>query len=91
VLPAQPCWFILDGNTHSARNPNENNAREILERHTLGANIFYDEMTFQELAKALIGRRMNLSTYCSGNIGGEVTFHNAQHDNTAKTLVFTCN
>lgn len=82
----------LDGNSNASGNPNENYARELLELHSLGVDVCYDENTIQELAKALTGWRVDVSTNCSTTNCGVVTFDNTKHDNTAKTLVFlTCN
>jgi len=75
----------LDGNVNIAGNPNENYARELLELHTLGVDVCYDESTIETMARALTGWRVNLS---GGSCCGEVTFNNSLHDNSAKTLVF---
>lgn len=75
----------LDGNANVNTNPNENYARELLELHTLGVDVCYEESTIETLARALTGWKVNLS---SGPCCGEVTFNNNHHDNSAKVLNF---
>lgn len=75
----------LDGNVNVAGNPNENYARELLELHTLGADVCYDESTIEVLARALTGWRVDLT---NGMNCGVVTFNNSLHDNSAKALSF---
>ena len=94
-----PAMLIyLDGNSNTKNKPNENYARELLELHTLGANVCYTELTIQELAKSLTGWKVDVSVDTSANCTGgpytcgAVTFNNADHDNTSKVLDFTgCN
>jgi len=94
-----PAMLIyLDGNSNTKNKPNENYARELLELHTLGANVCYTEPTIQELAKALTGWKVDVSVdtspTCTGGpyTCGAVTFNNNDHDNTSKVLDFTgCN
>lgn len=89
--------LYLDGATNTKNSPNENYARELLELHTLGVDVCYDEITIQELAKALTGWRVNTQVDVNPSCAtpppcGMVTFDPTRHDQTNKTLVFPgCN
>ncbi len=81
----------LNGNGNDKGAPNENYARELLELHTLGADVCYDEAVIAELAKALTGWRVknnSQTSACPGLECGQVCWNDGRHDQTAKTLVF---
>ena len=63
--------FWLDGNSNTAKSPNENLAREFMELFTLGVGS-YTETDIQAIAKGLTGYRTVRSA-------GTVTFNEKQH------------
>lgn len=89
--------LYLDGATNTKNSPNENYARELLELHSLGVDVCYDETTIQELAKVLTGWRVNTQVDTNPSCAspppcGLVSFNASLHDQTNKTLIFPgCN
>ena len=67
----------LDNDTHRARSPNENLAREIMELFSLGEGS-YSESDIKNGAKALTGYTYE---------GNEFLFNNEQHDGTIKRVL----
>jgi uncharacterized protein (DUF1800 family) len=81
IDPAMLLW--LNGNRNSARAPNENYAREMMELFTLGADQGYTEQDVREQARALTGWT---NDYQQGY--GPVNFHfdPRRHDDGPKTI-----
>ncbi len=71
--------FWLDGGDNTAKAPNENLARELMELFVLGVNR-YTETDVRELARALTGYQIVRSN-------GKVTFNNKRHDAGIKTIL----
>lgn len=69
----------LDGNNSTAKAPNENLARELMELFLLGVNR-YSEDDVKALARILTGYQVNRSS-------GTVTFNPARHDARPVTLL----
>lgn len=73
--------FWLDGNHNTAKAPNENLARELMELFTLGVDR-YSEDDVKSLSRALTG-------YLVDRTSGDVTFKPGRHDSTPVTLLGT--
>ncbi len=71
--------FWLDGQENTARSPNENLARELMELFTLGVGR-YSETDVKELSRALTGIQVARSS-------GEVTFKKNRFDNGTKSIL----
>ena len=71
--------FWLDGGDNTAKAPNENLARELMELFVLGVNR-YSETDVRELARALTGYQIVRSN-------GKVTFNSKRHDAGIKTIL----
>ena len=71
--------FWLDGGENTAKSPNENLARELMELFVLGVNR-YTETDVRELSRALTGYQIERSS-------GKVTFNNKRHDSGVKTIL----
>jgi len=71
--------FWLDGQENTAKSPNENLARELMELFTLGVGR-YSETDVKELSRALTGIQVARSS-------GEVTFKKSRFDNGAKSIL----
>ena len=71
--------FWLDGGDNTAKAPNENFARELMELFVLGVNR-YTETDVRELARALTGYQIVRSN-------GKVTFNSKRHDAGIKTIL----
>jgi uncharacterized protein (DUF1800 family) len=71
--------FWLDGGENTAKSPNENLARELMELFTLGVNR-YTETDVRELSRALTGYQIERSS-------GKVTFNAKRYDSNIKTIL----
>ncbi len=71
--------FWLDGGENTAKSPNENLARELMELFTLGVNR-YTETDVRELSRALTGYQIERSS-------GKVTFNTKRYDPNIKTIL----
>jgi uncharacterized protein (DUF1800 family) len=71
--------FWLDGQENTAKSPNENLARELMELFTLGVGR-YSETDVKELSRALTGIQVARSS-------GEVTFKKSRFDNGTKSIL----
>lgn len=71
--------FWLDGGDNTAKAPNENLARELMELFVLGVNR-YTETDVRELARALTGYQIVRSN-------GKVTFNSKRYDPGIKTIL----
>ena len=71
--------FWLDGGENTAKSPNENLARELMELFTLGVNR-YTETDVRELSRALTGYQIERSS-------GKVTFNAKRFDSNIKTIL----
>jgi uncharacterized protein (DUF1800 family) len=71
--------FWLDGGDNTAKAPNENLARELMELFVLGVNR-YTETDVRELARALTGYQIVRSN-------GKVAFNNKRFDPGVKTIL----
>jgi len=71
--------FWLDGGENTAKSPNENLARELMELFVLGVNR-YTETDVRELSRALTGYRIERSS-------GKVTFNAKRYDSNIKTIL----
>ena len=71
--------FWLDGGDNTAKAPNENLARELMELFVLGVNR-YTETDVRELARALTGYQIVRSN-------GKVTFNSKRYDAGIKTIL----
>jgi len=71
--------FWLDGQENTAKSPNENLARELMELFTLGVGR-YSETDVKELSRALTGIQV-------ARTSGEVTFRKNRFDNGSKTIL----
>jgi len=71
--------FWLDGGDNTAKAPNENLARELMELFVLGVNR-YSETDVRELARALTGYQIVRSN-------GKVTFNSKRYDAGIKTVL----
>ena len=71
--------FWLDGGENTAKSPNENLARELMELFTLGVNR-YTETDVRELSRALTGYQIERSS-------GKVTFNAKRYDPNIKTIL----
>lgn len=71
--------FWLDGGDNTAKAPNENLARELMELFVLGVNR-YSETDVRELARALTGYQIVRSN-------GKVTFNSKRYDAGIKTIL----
>ena len=71
--------FWLDGGENTAKSPNENLARELMELFTLGVNR-YTETDVRELSRALTGYQIERSS-------GKVTFNTKRYDSNIKTIL----
>ena len=71
----------LDQNTSSARAPNQNYAREIMELHTLGVDGGYTQTDVAELSRVLTGWTVDRN--------GAFTFNSALHDTGDKVVLGT--
>ena len=71
--------FWLDGQENTAKSPNENLARELMELFTLGVGR-YSETDVKELSRALTGIQVARSS-------GEVTFKKNRFDNGSKSIL----
>lgn len=71
--------FWLDGGDNTAKAPNENLARELMELFILGVNR-YTETDVRELARALTGYQIVRSN-------GKVTFNSKRFDSGIKTIL----
>jgi uncharacterized protein (DUF1800 family) len=71
--------FWLDGGENTAKSPNENLARELMELFTLGVNR-YTETDVRELSRALTGYQIERSS-------GKVTFNAKRYDSNVKTIL----
>ena len=73
--------FWLDGGENTAKSPNENLARELMELFVLGVNR-YTETDVRELSRALTGYQIERSS-------GKVTFNRKRYDSNVKTILGT--
>jgi len=71
--------FWLDGGENTAKSPNENFARELMELFVLGVNR-YTETDVRELSRALTGYQVERST-------GKLTFNAKRYDSNIKTIL----
>jgi uncharacterized protein (DUF1800 family) len=71
--------FWLDGQENTAKSPNENLARELMELFTLGVGR-YSETDVKELSRALTGIQV-------ARTSGEVTFKKNRFDNGSKSIL----
>ena len=71
--------FWLDGQENTAKSPNENLARELMELFTLGVGR-YSETDVKELSRALTGVQV-------ARTSGEVTFKKNRFDNGSKSIL----
>ena len=71
--------FWLDGGENTAKSPNENLARELMELFVLGVNR-YTETDVRELSRAMTGYQIERST-------GKVTFNTKRYDPNIKTIL----
>jgi len=71
--------FWLDGGENTAKSPNENLARELMELFVLGVNR-YTETDVRELSRALTGFQIERSS-------GKVTFNAKRYDSNIKTIL----
>jgi uncharacterized protein (DUF1800 family) len=71
--------FWLDGQENTAKSPNENLARELMELFTLGVGR-YSETDVKELSRALTGIQV-------ARTNGNVTFRKNRFDSGAKTIL----
>jgi len=71
--------FWLDGQENTAKSPNENLARELMELFTLGVGR-YSETDVKELSRALTGVQVARSS-------GEVTFKKSRFDEGTKSIL----
>ena len=71
--------FWLDGQENTAKSPNENLARELMELFTLGVGR-YSETDVKELSRALTGVQVSRSN-------GNVTFKKNRFDSGSKTIL----
>ena len=71
--------FWLDGGENTAKSPNENLARELMELFTLGVNR-YTETDVRELSRAMTGYQIERSS-------GKVTFNAKRYDPNIKTIL----
>ncbi|KGA21044.1 hypothetical protein GM51_4045 [freshwater metagenome] len=71
--------FWLDGQENTAKSPNENLARELMELFTLGVGR-YSENDVKELSRALTGIQVNRTN-------GEVSFRKNRFDNGVKSIL----
>ena len=71
--------FWLDGGENTAKSPNENLARELMELFLLGVNR-YTETDVRELSRALTGYQIERSS-------GKVTFNTKRYDPNIKTIL----
>ncbi len=71
--------FWLDGQENTAKSPNENLARELMELFTLGVGR-YSETDVKELSRALTGVQVARSS-------GEVTFKKNRFDDGTKSIL----
>jgi uncharacterized protein (DUF1800 family) len=71
--------FWLDGQENTAKSPNENLARELMELFTLGVGR-YSENDVKELSRALTGIQV-------ARTNGNVTFRKNRFDNGIKTIL----
>jgi uncharacterized protein (DUF1800 family) len=71
--------FWLDGGENTAKAPNENLARELMELFVLGVNR-YTETDVRELSRALTGYQIERSS-------GKVTFNAKRFDSNIKTIL----
>ena len=71
--------FWLDGQENTAKSPNENLARELMELFTLGVGR-YSETDVKELSRALTGIQV-------ARTNGEVSFKKNRFDNGVKTIL----
>jgi len=71
--------FWLDGQENTAKSPNENLARELMELFTLGVGR-YSETDVKELSRALTGIQVARSN-------GNITFRKTRFDNGTKSIL----
>jgi uncharacterized protein (DUF1800 family) len=71
--------FWLDGGENTAKSPNENLARELMELFVLGVNR-YTETDVRELSRALTGYQIERSS-------GKITFNAKRYDSNIKTIL----
>jgi uncharacterized protein (DUF1800 family) len=71
--------FWLDGQENTAKSPNENLARELMELFTLGVGR-YSETDVKELSRALTGIQVTRSS-------GNITFKSNRFDNASKSIL----
>jgi uncharacterized protein (DUF1800 family) len=71
--------FWLDGGENTAKSPNENLARELMELFVLGDDR-YTETDVRELSRALTGYQIERSS-------GKVTFNTKRYDPNIKTIL----
>ena len=71
--------FWLDGQENTAKSPNENLARELMELFTLGVGR-YSETDVKELSRALTGIQV-------ARTSGEVSFKKNRFDNGSKSIL----
>ena len=71
--------FWLDGQENTAKSPNENLARELMELFTLGVGR-YSEIDVKELSRALTGIQVTRSS-------GDITFKKNRFDNGTKNIL----
>ena len=71
--------FWLDGQENTAKSPNENLARELMELFTLGVGR-YSETDVKELSRALTGVQV-------ARTSGDVTFKKNRFDNGTKSIL----
>lgn len=71
--------FWLDGGENTAKSPNENLARELMELFVLGVNR-YTETDVRELSRALTGYQIERPS-------GKVTFNKKRYDSGLKTIL----
>lgn len=71
--------FWLDGQENTAKSPNENLARELMELFTLGVGR-YSETDVKELSRALTGIQV-------ARTNGEVSFKKNRFDNGSKSIL----
>lgn len=72
----------LDGRENTARAPNENHARELLELHTLGVDGGYTQKDVMEAARCLTGWRVRRRW-----APGQLAFEDAEHSRGTKNVL----
>lgn len=76
--------YYLDNVSSVAGNPNENYARELLERHSMGVGGGYTQHDVEEIARCFTGWQVETT---AGPTQGSFKFNAAQHDQGQKTVL----